>query len=207
MSPFVLLVCPSHVSGDVGWSELLYDLFTESAVPGRSLMFESLEHCIRTRSKPLKVVDCPLDQVNGFFLQVEIQRVARHAVLKFVSWIVHPVSKNFWIAGATKHCLIEVALILHLFIKGINAATILHEFSKYLFRGACQGNSWQWLLRAKQLDRLYELFLGNLELSQSHETPTSIRITPILAWVHIPSSGLQIPNYPLLLQINPRFWR
>jgi hypothetical protein len=32
-------------------------------------------------------------------------------------------------------------------------------------------------LCAKQLDRLCELFLGNLELSQSHETHTSIRIT------------------------------
>jgi len=156
---------------------MLCDLFTESAVPGRRLIFESLEHCIRTRSQPLKVVDCPLDQVNGFFLQIELQRVARHTVLKFVSWIVHPVSKNFWIAGATKHCLIEVALILHLFIKGINAATILHELPKYLLRGACQRNSWQWLLRAKQLNRLCELLLGNLELSQSHETHTSIRIT------------------------------
>ena len=50
-------------------SMLLWELFTESAVPGRRLIFESLEHCIRTRSQPLKVVDCPLDQVNGFFFQ------------------------------------------------------------------------------------------------------------------------------------------
>jgi hypothetical protein len=152
-------------------------LFTESAVPDRRLIFKSLEHCIRTWSQPLKVVDCPLDQVNGFFLQVELQRVARHAVLKFVSWIVHQVSKNLWIAGMTKHGLIEVAPILYLFLKGAKAATILHEFSEYLLRGTRQRNSWQWLLCAKQLDRLCELFLGNLELSQSHETHTSIRIT------------------------------
>src|ERR1700704_4447925 len=102
---------------------LLWDLCTESAVPGRRLIFESLEHCIRTRSQPLKVVDCPLDQVNGFFFQIELQRVARHTMLKFVSRIVHQVSKNLWVAVVTKHSLIEVALILYLFLKSINAAT------------------------------------------------------------------------------------
>ena len=92
---------------------------TELAVPGRRLISESLGHCIRARSQALKIVDCSLDQVNRFFLQIEFQRVARHTVLKFVSWIVHQVNKNLWIAGVTKHGLIEVAPILYLFLKGV----------------------------------------------------------------------------------------